>query len=41
MESDVAPVTVHERVELAPAPILVGFAVKLEITGNGTTVTVA
>jgi hypothetical protein len=29
------------RLELAPAPIVAGFAVKLVIEGGGTTVTVA
>jgi hypothetical protein len=41
MESDVAPVTLQESVELEPSAMVEGLAVKVEITGNGTTVTVA
>jgi hypothetical protein len=40
MESEVAPETVQDSVELAPRAILVGFAVKLEMVGIGATVTV-
>ena len=40
MEREVAPDTDHERVELAPALMVAGLAVKLEIVGGTTTVTV-
>jgi hypothetical protein len=40
IESELAPETDQERVELAPALIVAGLAVKLEIVGGGTTVTV-
>ena len=41
MESEVAPVTVQESVELCPELIEVGLAVKEEMTGPAVTVTVA
>ena len=41
MESEVAPVTVQESVELPPVPIVVGLAVKEVMTGPAITVTVA
>jgi hypothetical protein len=41
METVVAPVTVHCRVEDCPAVIVLGLAVKLVIAGVPVTVTVA
>jgi hypothetical protein len=40
IESEVAPETVQESVELPPGKMLEGLAVKLEITGGESTVTV-
>ena len=41
IESDVALLTVHERVDERPVGIVAGCAVNLEITGGRITVTVA
>jgi hypothetical protein len=40
MESDVAPETVQESVELPPGGMLAGTAVNEEMVGGATTVTV-